>query len=96
MFAQAGPQFEYPRRAGFQRRWTVKPNVPQPSGQPKQGKPVEKSEKTSTTVGAKRKVTPMAARAWSKSSLNLEQERRQGKKVYALGAFRNISGEIVH
>ena len=62
-FAQAGPQTEYPRKGGFQRRWTAKSSIPQPSGQPKQGKPTEKSEKTSTTVGVKRKVTPMAARA---------------------------------
>ena len=86
-FAQAGPQLEYPRRGGFQRRWTAKTNVPQPSGQSKQGKPTEKSEKTSTTVGAKRKVTPMAARAWSKSSLNPEQREKARKEGLFFGCL---------
>ena len=86
-FAQAGPQLEYPRRGGFERRWTTKSNIPQPSGQPKQGKPAQKSEKTSTTVGVRRKVTPMAARAWCKSSLRPEQREKARKEGLCFGCL---------
>ena len=86
-FAQAGPQLEYPRRGGFQRKWTMKSSVAQPSGQTKQVN--ERPSKTSTTVGVKRKVTPMAARAWSKSSLNPEQREKARKEGLCFGCLQN-------
>ena len=87
-FVQAGPHLEYTRRGVFQRKWIAKTNESQPSGQPKQGKPAEKSKKTSTTVGAKRKVTPMAARGWSKSSLNPEQREKARKEGLCFGCLQ--------
>ena len=87
-FVQAGPQHEYPRKGGFQRRWTLKSNVLQPSGQTKQVKAIERLVKTSTIVWVKRKVTPMAARAWSKSLLNPEQREKVRKEGLCFGCLQ--------
>ena len=87
-FAQASPQQEYPRKGGFQRRWNAKSTISQPGGQSKQGKPAERSEKTSTTVGVKRKVTPMATRAWSKSFLTPEQREKARKEGLCFGCLQ--------